>query len=266
MRKMLKTQDILLLGLSGVLDLFEEIRDPLQLLSKGYENMYGWTPKRYKRHNFYHLVWRNLKTGNIEKIEKNGEVYLRLTSRGDQKLKRDFPLISMQQKPWDKKWRIAIFDIREEYKNRRDALRGKLREIGFAMLQESVFITPHDIVQDFNEFVENFGLSDAVYILEVSQIVVGDKKELARNLWNLDKLNDTYKEIIEKLKNISLTTTRGRVKQLNRESFTKTFMELKQKYLKTLIYDPFLPKELLPSDWKGDEVKKLIKKLRHIHE
>lgn len=258
MRKMLKTQDLLLLGLSGAFDLFEELRDPLQLISKSYENMYGWVPKKYKRHNFNHLVWRNLKTGNIEKIEKNGEAYLRLTSQGNQKLKRDFPLLSMQQKPWDKKWRIVAFDIREEEKNIRDGLRNKLKELGFGMLQESVFITPHDIAQDFAEFVENLGISDSVYVLEVSQVVVGDKKELARNLWNLDKLNDEYKEIIEKLESVFLIKTRGRVKQLNNE-ISKSVIEIKRDYLKTLLRDPFLPKELLPSDWKGDEAKKLIK-------
>lgn len=258
MKKMLKTQDLLLLGLSGAFDLFEELRDPFQLVSKSYENMHGWVPKKYKRHNFNHLVWRNLKTGNIEKIEKNGEAYLRLTSQGNQKLKRDFPLLSMQQKPWDKKWRIVAFDIREEEKNIRDGLRSKLKELGFGMLQESVFITPHDIAQDFAEFVENLGISDSVYVLEVSQVVVGDKKELARNLWNLDKLNDEYKEIIGKLESVFLVKTRGRVKQLNNE-ISKSVIEIKRDYLKTLLCDPFLPKELLPSDWKGDEAKKLIK-------
>src|SRR3989344_4002694 len=148
MRKLLRSQDILLLGLAGGLDLFEEINDPLSLVSKSYENMYGWVPKKYKRHNFSHLVWRNIKTGFIEKVEKNGEIYIRLTSQGSQKIIREFPLLSLQKKKWDKKWRFAIFDIQEVNKNVRDQLRKKLKELGFGMLQKSVFISPHDVLKD----------------------------------------------------------------------------------------------------------------------
>lgn len=227
MRKLLRSQDILLLGLSHTLDLFEEIKDPLRLMSKSYENMYGWIPRKYKRHHFNHLVWRSIRTGNIEKIEKNGEAYLRLTSQGYKKITRDFPLISIQHKPWDKRWRVAIFDIQEVNKKVRDRLRSKLKELGFGMLQESVFITPHDVGEDLYEYVEHLGLSDMVYILEASQIRVGDKKELANKVWKLDLLNNSYGEIINELINRYLTTSRGREKLLN----SKGEEEVKQKYL-----------------------------------
>ena len=91
MGKLLRSREILLLGLSGALDLFEEIRDPFSIFSKSYENMYGWVPGKYKRHNFTHLVWRSIKTGHIEKIEKEGEIYLRLTTQGAKRITRDFP-------------------------------------------------------------------------------------------------------------------------------------------------------------------------------
>lgn len=47
MRKLLRPQDILLLGLANVLDVFEELKDPFKMVSKSYENMYGWTPKKF---------------------------------------------------------------------------------------------------------------------------------------------------------------------------------------------------------------------------
>ena len=97
MKKLLRTRDVLLLGLSGALDLFEEIREPLQLVSKSYESMYGFVPSKYKRSNFNHLVWRNIKTGYIEKIEKQGEIYIRLTSQGNKKIVRDFPFLSFSK-------------------------------------------------------------------------------------------------------------------------------------------------------------------------
>lgn len=264
MKKLLNTRDILLLGLSGALDLFEEIKDPLSIFSKSYESMYGWVPKQYKRHNFNHLVWRNIKTGYIEKVEKQGEIYIRLTSAGNEKIVRDFPFLAFQNKRWDRKWRMVIFDIEETSKQTRERFRRKLKELGFGMLQESVFISPYDIVQDFTEFIDAQHLNESAYLLEVSSIAVGDIKALVNRVWHLDKINDMYKKIIEKIKDRHLTIKSGRLNKLNKDESRKVQnvnMEIKKVYLEIALGDPFLPQELLPSDWLGNEAKKIIKNL-----
>jgi len=264
MKKLLNTRDVLLLGLSGALDLFEEMKDPLSLVSKSYENMYGWVPERYKRHNFNHLVWRNIKTGYIEKIEKGGEIYIRLTSQGSKKITRDFPLLSLQNKKWDKRWRVVVFDIEEVNRSARDGLRKKLKELGFGMLQKSVFISAHNVIKDMLEFIENVGLKDVVYAFEASNLATGDVKELTNKVWNLGTLNQKYREIVEKIEDGYLTVKHDRVKMLNdenRKNKARLARELREKYLRIALRDPFLPKELLPLDWFGYEIKKLIKNL-----
>ena len=163
MRKLVRPQDVLLLGLAGALDTFEELRDPFRLVSKSYESMYGWVPKQYRKNNFGNLVWRSLKAGYIEKIEKKGSVYIRITSQGQERIQRDFPLLDFHRKRWDGKWRIVMFDISELEKEKRNYLRRKLRELGFGMLQESVFITPHDIIKDFSEYLDSIDLGKYVY-------------------------------------------------------------------------------------------------------
>ena len=273
MKKLLKTQDILLLGLSGVLDLFEEIRDPLHLVSESYKNMYGWVPEQYKKHNFMHLVWRNIKTGYIEKIEKRGEVYIRLTSQGNKKIIRDFPLLSLQNRKWDKRWRVVIFDIEEINRSARDNLRKKLRELGFGMIQKSVFISPHDIIEDFNEFIKNAGLEDVVYAFEASNLTTGNAKELANKVWNLNFINEKYKELIEKIETEYLTVTHDRGKMLNSlgtnslpvkgaKDRINLAREVRREYLGLAMRDPFLPKELLPINWKREKARSLIRELR----
>lgn len=265
MKKLLNTRDILLLGLSGAWDIFEEIKDPLHLVSKSYENMYGWVPEQYKKHNFNHLVWRNIKTGYIERVEKQGEAYIRLTSQGTKKITRDFPLLSLQKRKWDKKWRVVIFDIEEVNRGARDRLRKKLKELGFGMIQKSVFVSPHDIIQDLLEFIETAGLDKVVYAFESSNLATGDIKELANKIWNLDVLNKKYREIIEEIEAKHLIIKHDRVKMLNEKDKRKKvslIKELRQKYLMTVFGDPFLPKELLPSNWYGYEAKKLIKNLQ----
>jgi len=264
MKKLLNTRDILLLGLSGALDLFEEIKDPFSLVSKSYENMYGWVPEQYKRHNFNHLVWRSIKTGYIERIEKQGEIFIRLTSQGNKKIIRDFPLFSLQNKKWDGKWRVVIFDIEEINRSARDGLRKKLKELGFGMLQKSVFISAHNVIKDMLEFIENVGLKDVVYTFEASNLATGAVKGLVNRVWNLDVLNQKYREIIEKIEDGYLTVEHDRVKMLNdenRKNKARLARTLREKYLIIALRDPFLPKELLPPDWFGYEAKKLIKNL-----
>lgn len=294
MKKLLRSRDILLLSLGSVVDVFEEVKDPFQLLSNGYKNMYGWIPKKYKRHNYYQLISRSLKAQVIEKIEKEGEVYIRITSGGIKAIKRDFPMLWFQNRPWDKKWRIVMFDIKEVNRQARDSLRSKLKELGFGILQKSVLISPHDIIHDLSEFLETLGLRDCVYLLETSRLIFGDERRLVNSVWNIDKLNEEYKHIVEemeKIKNSYLSINNDRVrktdsknskeenvekeknKKKNKEKEGKS-MEKKNKeqksmeerkrriresYLRLIIQDPFLPKELLPTPWWEIEARRLIK-------
>lgn len=198
MGKLLRARDILLLTLAGIGDLAQEIKDPMQLMGKSYETMYGFIPRRYKRHNYLQLVNRNLKTGNIEKIIKDNKPYLRLTSAGKSSLVRDFPILSLTKK-WDKKWVIVVFDIEEKTKSLRNNFRNKLKSLGFGMLQESVWISPLSIGEDMREFIHSIGLSQNVFVMEVSGFILGDPKQLARSIWDLDTLEEEYISLKEKI-------------------------------------------------------------------
>ena len=263
MKKLLKPKDILLLGLAGIGDIMEETKDPLYLLSSAYENMYGFVPRRYARNNFLKMVGRGLKTGDIERLVKNEKVYLRLTSAGHDKVKRDFPIASLT-KEWNKRWVIVIFDIEEKSRVIRDSLRTKLRNIGFGMLQESVWITPLPIGEDMRELIDSLGLSANVFVMEVSHLIFGDPKELARKVWNLDKLEDEYigiKKEIEKVNHLLATNNdRDKKREAKVALVVKTSPHLYRlrrkkrslinKLINFTVYLPPLPKELLPKSFR----------------
>lgn len=273
MKKLLKPRDILLLGLGGFLDVFEEFKDPLGIMAKSYESMYGFTPKTYKRHNYSHLIWRNLKTGYVEKTLKGGEVYLRLTGEGKEKIIRDFPLLAFQKKKWDGKWRMVLFDIAELNRKKRDMLRAKLKELGFGMFQESVYISPHNFTKDLVEFLIASQLAGFVYVFEIfhTQMAIGNAKELAQKVWNLDRLNERYSELIEKIshlisthdREVKLNNTRDRKgeKEEKEKSVKEKIKDVKEEYLGLILIDPFLPKELLPSNWAFAQLKNIIRKI-----
>lgn len=256
MRKLLKPKDILLLTLAHAGDLFEEAKDPLHLVSSAYKNMYGFIPDRYKKHNFFQVVSRTLKTGDIEKVIKNGKVYLRLTSVGKNKTKRDFPITTLT-KSWNRRWVIVIFDISEKSKPVRERLRSKLKSLGFGMLQKSVWISPLPIGKDMKEVIESVGLSKDAFVVEVSGFLFGSPKELVRKVWQLDGWEEEYIKIKNKLdtvnqlhENISdrINKREGRLRK--RKSYDYDIARNKRKamriYLEFVVNFPPLPKELLP--------------------
>lgn len=72
--------------------------------------------------------------------------YLRLTTKGETVLRnlslRDYQLSKPPR--WDRKWRVIIFDIPEYRKGLRQKVRSTLMKIGFARLQDSVWVYPYD--------------------------------------------------------------------------------------------------------------------------
>ena len=260
MGKLLRSKDILLLGLANFLDFTEEFRDPFHLVSNSYKNMYGWIPDEYKKHNFYQLISRSYKAKFIEKIEKNGKIYLRITSQGQKEIQRDFPMFSLQNRKWDGKWRIVMFDIEEVNRQVRERLRLKLKELGFGMLQESVFISPHDLLEDFGEFSEASGIKDYLCLLETRKLTVGNEREFYNKIWNLGDLNEKYKNIVGLISN-SGRGEKSDDQVINIKNDIKNIRNIRSEWLRIVSDDPFLPRVFLPKPWWGGEASRLIRGL-----
>ena len=104
---------------------------------------------------------RNLyKSKLIEKKENaDGTITLILTNKGKLRaLTYKFQEMKIGKREWDGKWRIVIFDIPEKMRKGRDALREKIKELGFYELQKSVFVFPYECCDEINFIIEFFGL------------------------------------------------------------------------------------------------------------
>ncbi|MGB9743289.1 MAG: hypothetical protein ACPLW9_01070 [Minisyncoccales bacterium] len=131
-------------------------------------------PKKKVYDNFYLL----LKNGFII-IERRGkQIYISLSEKGKAKagwLQID-DLEIKKPKKWDGKWRVLIFDISQMKKIHREALRGKLKELGFHLLQKSVWIHPFDCETEIELLREFFGLSSEEMRLIVAENIGPEEK------------------------------------------------------------------------------------------
>lgn len=255
--KKIKLTDILLLSVAGILDIFQELKDPGKIYSNYYENFYGFVPDRWKRQNYYALVSRLLKDKRIEKIGKKSQIKYKITSKGLIHLQEKQLLLNNQKKKWDKKWRILIFDIEETNKNLRNNLRDTIKEFGFGYLQKSVWISPYDVFKKLEEFIQTHKLQNNIILIESKKLSIPNQK-LASLVWQIDFYNFKYNQIYKKLYAIYNQRKSNNVKVLMKE-FNKTYKEL----LNIVLKDPHLPKEFLTSNWPYQKTVNLAKKLRH---
>lgn len=122
--------------------------------------------KRKTRDAFSYLK----RSGYIKIAEENHQIYISLTEKGKKKAGR-FQIDNLRierAKNWDGKWRLILFDVAELKRFHREALRGKLKGLGFYCLQKSVWVTPFECRKEIDLLREFFGLSENELRLVVS--------------------------------------------------------------------------------------------------
>lgn len=89
----------------------------------------------------------------------DGLITLKLSKKGELKtLSYNFDRMKIHPYSWDGKWRLVVFDIPEALRRGRDALRDKLKNLGFYELQKSVFIFPYECHDEIEFLIEFFDL------------------------------------------------------------------------------------------------------------
>jgi phenylacetic acid degradation operon negative regulatory protein len=244
--KKLRLKDRLLLGF-GLF--YDYVGRHMLLAARGSYKACLFSPPKHRNESIYNAVSNLLKTGYLEKKVIKGIPYLRISGSGLDSWKRNFSFLATRNKPWDRSWRIVIFDFPEKIRRRRDSLRSKLYELGFGQMQKSIYISPFDMVEDMVEFLKEQKLLGYAYVLTAKHRYMGDPKKLAVRVWNLENINQKYKKIINNLLLADKYSKRRKLRMVR-----KLFMDLEN----LIFLDPFLPKELLPENWLGEKARRSL--------
>lgn len=204
--------------------------------------------RSFNKRSFAVSVSRLLQTEKIEKAIKNGRVEIKITPHGLRFLSQSLHLEKFSRRKWDEKWRVVIFDINEKDRKSRDFLRRELKDLGFGMLQESVWISPFPIEDELSDLLDTWEIKGEILVSR-SEILIGNQKDIAGRVWDLGKINDEYLDLNEEWESLPES---GRTKG--------AAFKFQQRYFDLLKRDPFLPVELLPKVWFAKETKKIYTK------
>ncbi len=180
---------------------------------------------------------------------KGGGKSLVLTTRAHKVFYEDYPLAALRKYKWDGFWTIVTYDLPNLKRNDRDYFRRKLKGLGFGCPQESLYVCPLPLSKPLRDLVEGERLGDFVWVLRAETVMGLENGEVAARSWNLAEFNDLYAKLLAVL-------------PLVKKSRNKELLLQWQRYFLSLdLADPYLPGELLPADWQGEECRKAFSRL-----
>jgi len=110
--------------------------------------------KKKIRHKVKRALKRLEKRKLISLEKKGEEVEVKVLEDGREEVLKysikQLLKLKKENKNWNKKWFIVIFDVPESERNKRDYLRNFLTTIGFQPYQQSVYIYPFECKKEIN--------------------------------------------------------------------------------------------------------------------
>lgn len=158
-------------------------------------------------------------------------------------------------------WCIVNFSVPESERANRHLLRSRLASLGFGNVGGGVWIAPARMHDEATQVIHGLGLA------ENTNLFVGDYMggqpllEMVRFSWNLDEIHDRYLSFVaEHSADLEAVDQMKSSAMSEREAFVR-YMRTLDDWRMLPMQDPGLPRELLPTDWAGDEAANLLERV-----
>lgn len=128
--------------------------------------------RRNRQRFFWTLAYLRRKRYIDFRESADGTTTIVLTEDGRKRaLRYKFDELTLPRtKHWDGKWRIIAFDVPENKRRGRDALRDKMRELGCIQLQKSLWAWPYECRDEIDFIAETFHIAPHVHYIVAASI------------------------------------------------------------------------------------------------
>lgn len=153
--------------------------------------------------------------------------------------------------PWDGRWTVVTLTLPESSRLVRIAIQGRLRSLGFAMLQEGVWISPRDQSEAVVHILDDSGARDA-HIFRAEQIAHSRVETALERAFDLKGLRRSYERFV--------THHAPAVSDLATVDNPLVYRtRMMNQWLAFRGIDPELPAELWPAGWPRPEARRTFR-------
>lgn len=146
---------------------------------------------------------------------------------------------------WDGQWTVVSFSVPEKDRDVRRWLRNGLRALKFGLLNDAIWVTPHEKTREAEELLDRLKVVDAS-IMRARLAPRASRPASFDGVFGLDALAEDYRDFIARHEPTVDFARSGRVTPAEalvlRTALTNDWLSFRVK-------DPDLPEALLPADW-----------------
>ena len=159
-------------------------------------------------------------------------------------------------------WCIASFSVPEKDRARRHLLRSRLAALGFGNVGQGVWIAPARMRKDALQLIDALELRDYTNVFTGRHEGGQDLTTMIQSSWDLDDIDARYRAFVAE----HTRDLEGFPQQIDhsavgpRDAFVR-YMLAVDDWRMLPLRDPGLPRELLRSDWAGDEAVRLLESI-----
>ena len=129
--------------------------------------------KKKKDRNAYHSLQYLQSRGYVEFLKtKDGLQKVKITQKGKEIIKQiDIENLQLKKaSSWDQRWRVVTFDVPNYKSNNRLAFTEKLKNIGFRMIQKSLWVYPYPCREEIMILRKFYDIEKYVTYLETAMV------------------------------------------------------------------------------------------------
>ncbi len=164
---------------------------------------------------------------------------------------------------WNGEWFVLAYSIPEGDRSLRDRLRDRLAWLGFGSMGNGLWISPRDVEQDVHALSASLNLHNHLMCFQARPVNDLTDGELVSRCWDLEALHHSYNDFAQRWR-IASDSAAAHTRAASEESDVRAFVlrfELIHEFRRFPLKDPFLPRDLLPKPWGGDDATDVFRDL-----
>lgn len=197
-------------------------------------------------------VYRLSRDGWLKASQKGRRSFYHITPAGMGSFAdADERIYAAAPKPWNGNWTMVQLNAAAPAQAK-SRIRKMLKWLGFGKLSPTLLLKPGDAIAQTGSQIANAGFGEYCAIFSSTLAENQNPAKLIEQGWDVTSFATAYDQFLKQFKTLA-----DRQNTLSNEDAFIVRTLLVHQYRRILLKDPQLPDQLLPSSWKGEEVRQL---------